>query len=163
MCGIAGWLSFSRDLNNQAKTICRMVQTMMNRGPDEEGIWINGPIALGHRRLSIIDLAGGKQPMVDLVDDNNKVALIYTGEIYNFQELRAELISRGHVFNTKSDTEVVLKSYVEWGIDFVDKLNGMYAFAIWDDRIRSLFLVRDRMGVKPLYYYPTADGVLFGI
>ncbi|MBI0424489.1 asparagine synthase (glutamine-hydrolyzing) [Acinetobacter sp. ACIN00229] len=162
MCGIAGWLSFSRDLNNEAKTICRMVQTMMNRGPDEEGIWINGPIALGHRRLSIIDLAGGKQPMVDLVDDNNKVALIYTGEIYNFQELRAELISRGHVFNTKSDTEVVLKSYVEWGIDFVDKLNGMYAFAIWDDRIRSLFLVRDRMGVKPLYYYPTADGVLFG-
>lgn len=161
MCGIAGWLSFNRDLKNEARTICRMVKSMMNRGPDEEGIWIDGPIALGHRRLSIIDLEGGKQPMLDSIGNNN-VTLIYTGEVYNFIELKMELTSRGHIFKTNSDTEVVLKAYIEWGIESVEKLNGMFAFAIWDSRINSLFLIRDRMGVKPLYYYETSDGVLFG-
>ncbi|KAF9913941.1 hypothetical protein FBU30_002947, partial [Linnemannia zychae] len=136
---------------------------MALRGPDGQGIWIEGPIGLGHRRLSIIDLEGGAQPMVATVNDKNDVAVItYSGEVYNFQDLRIELQAKGRHFNTLSDTEVVLQAYVEWGVGFVDKLNGMYAFAIWDTRTQELLLVRDRLGIKPLYYYQTQDGVIFG-
>ena len=163
MCGITGWLSYSQDMQAHDGILQRMTDSMARRGPDARGIWIDGPIGLGHRRLSIIDLEGGKQPMLARQTDGKQaVAITYSGEIYNFRELRAELQLRGHRFENRSDTEVVLRAYLEWGEDFVDRLNGMFAFAIWDRRQERLLLVRDRMGVKPLYYYPTADGVIFG-
>src|SRR5690606_15831010 len=163
MCGIVGWLSYSQDMQAQRNTLKRMTETMANRGPDAEGIWITGPIGFGHRRLSIIDLAGGRQPMLARRDDGLEAAAItYSGEAYNFRELRAELKGRGHRFESLSDTEVVLRAYLEWGEGFVERLNGMYAFAVWDLTTQELLLVRDRMGVKPLYYYETVDGVVFG-
>jgi asparagine synthase (glutamine-hydrolysing) len=162
MCGIAGWVDFSRDVRQDEKTLEAVTRTMACRGPDAEGMWAGRHAALGHRRLSIIDLEGGRQPMV--ADDAGRVlaCLTYSGEVYNFQELRRELKGRGHAFRTHSDTEVVLRAYLEWGEGLVDRLNGMYAFAVWDERAQTLLLVRDRMGVKPLYYFPTADGVVFG-
>lgn len=163
MCGITGWLSYSQDMQAQRDTLQRMIDTMARRGPDAGGVWLSGPIGLGHRRLSIIDLEGGRQPMLARRDDGLEAAAIsYSGEVYNFRELRAELKVRGHRFESRSDTEVVLRAYLEWGSAFVEHLNGMYAFALWDLRTQELLLVRDRMGVKPLYYYETADGLVFG-
>ncbi|MFJ2407026.1 asparagine synthase (glutamine-hydrolyzing) [Streptomyces xanthochromogenes] len=162
MCGIAGWIDFGRDLTQERATVDAMTQTMACRGPDDEGVWIAPHAAIGHRRLSVIDLEGGRQPMTAEEDGRLLAVLTFSGEIYNYRELRADLVSRGHRFRTKSDTEVVLRGYLEWGEGVVDKLNGMFAFGIWDVAREELLLVRDRMGVKPLYYYPTADGVLFG-
>ncbi|MFF4263142.1 asparagine synthase (glutamine-hydrolyzing) [Streptomyces virginiae] len=162
MCGLAGWVDFERDLTAHTETASAMTGTMECRGPDAGGLWTSTHAILGHRRLAIIDLEGGKQPMVADADDPTQPVITYTGEVYNFQELREELRGLGHVFRTTSDTEVVLRAYVEWGAGFADRLNGIYAFAIWDPRTEELLLVRDRMGVKPLYYYPTAAGVLFG-
>lgn len=163
MCGIAGWLSYSQKMELQRDTLQHMTDTMALRGPDAGGLWIDGPVGLGHRRLSIIDLEGGRQPMTAMHGGLREVAAItYSGEVYNFRELRTELQRCGHLFETRSDTEVVLRAYVQWGEAFVERLNGMYAFAIWDLRTQELLLIRDRMGVKPLYYYPTADGVVFG-
>ncbi|MGY8822053.1 MAG: asparagine synthase (glutamine-hydrolyzing) [Pseudomonadales bacterium] len=163
MCGITGWLSYSQDMQIQRDTLQRMTDTMARRGPDAGGVWLSGPIGLGHRRLSIIDLEGGRQPMLARRDDGLEAAAIsYSGEVYNFRELRAELKVRGHCFESRSDTEVVLRAYLEWGSAFVEHLNGMYAFALWDLRTQELLLVRDRMGVKPLYYYETTDGLIFG-
>ncbi|MTD52382.1 asparagine synthase (glutamine-hydrolyzing) [Amycolatopsis pithecellobii] len=158
MCGIAGWLSFDRDLTQHREVIDAMTGTMACRGPDDSGSWIRPDVALGHRRLAIIDLPGGRQPMAE----TGLAAMVYSGEVYNFTELRAELSQRGHRFATDSDTEVVLHGYLEWGDAVVDHLNGMYAFAIWDEREDKLVMIRDRMGIKPFYYYPTSDGVLFG-
>lgn len=134
---------------------------MACRGPDDDGIWLGERAALGHRRLSIIDLVGGRQPMAVQTPDG-AVVIVYIGETYNFRELREQLVGRGHRFTTSSDTEVVLRGYLEWGPDVVTRLNGMYGFAIWDERTATLLLTRDRMGIKPFYYYPTSDGVLFG-
>ncbi|MFB9831787.1 asparagine synthase (glutamine-hydrolyzing) [Actinoallomurus acaciae] len=161
MCGITGWVSFERDLRAERATVDAMTETMACRGPDDRGTWITDHAALGHRRLAIIDLPGGRQPMT--VDTpNGPVVMVYSGEAYNFTELRDELTGRGHRFRTDSDTEVVLRAYLEWGDAFTERLNGMYAFAIWDSRENRLVMVRDRMGIKPFYYYETADGVLFG-
>lgn len=162
MCGIAGWVDFERDLTRERNTAQAMTDTMYNRGPDAGGLWLAPHAAMGHRRLSIIDLEGGRQPMV--AEENGKpvAVLIYTGEVYNFRELRSELQALGHRFQTQSDTEVVLNAWRQWGISFTERLNGIYAFAIWDVREQELLLVRDRLGVKPLYYYPTPAGVLFG-
>ncbi|HDT1677224.1 TPA: asparagine synthase (glutamine-hydrolyzing) [Enterobacter hormaechei subsp. steigerwaltii] len=163
MCGMTGWLSFSRDLAVHQETLQRMTDTLALRGPDAQGMWIEGPMGLGHRRLSIIDLEGGRQPMAADHDGQRAASIIsYTGEVYNFQDLKHDLHGRGHRFETRSDTEVVLRAYLEWGPSFVDRLNGMYAFAIWNRFTQELLLVRDRMGVKPLYYYQTDDGVVFG-
>ncbi|AHI00707.1 asparagine synthase (glutamine-hydrolyzing) [Kutzneria viridogrisea] len=161
MCGIAGWVSFERDLAAERATVDAMTETMTCRGPDAEGVWIDRHAALGHRRLSIIDLEGGRQPMV-VETPEGPVAMTYSGEAYNFTELRRELAARGHKFRTDSDTEVVLHGYLEWGAGVAERLNGMVAFAIWDSRSQQLVMVRDRMGIKPFYYYETADGVLFG-
>jgi asparagine synthase (glutamine-hydrolysing) len=158
MCGIAGWVEFDRDLTKQRATIDAMAETMSCRGPDDGQLWLARHVALGHRRLAVIDVEGGRQPMA--VDGLAVVS--YSGEIYNFRELRAELGAKGHSFRTRSDTEVLLRAYLEWGEDFVDRLNGMYAFALWDVRREELLLVRDRTGIKPLYYYPLPTGVLFG-
>ncbi|MCW2878660.1 MAG: hypothetical protein JWQ95_2760 [Sphaerisporangium sp.] len=162
MCGITGWVDFDRDLRESRDTLRDMTETMACRGPDDEGMWLSPHGALGHRRLAIIDLQGGRQPMVAEEDGEVLAVLTYSGEVYNFQELRVELAARGHQFRTRSDTEVVLRAYLEWGADLGVHFNGMYAFGIWDPRTEELVLVRDRLGIKPLYYYPTPAGVLFG-
>ncbi|MEU2791600.1 asparagine synthase (glutamine-hydrolyzing) [Streptomyces sp. NPDC007100] len=164
MCGLAGWVSFRRDLTAYEDVARRMTETMACRGPDASGLWTSEHALLGHRRLAIIDIEGGRQPMTGADDagSGDSPVITYTGEVYNFRELREELRTLGHTFHTSSDTEVVLRAYLEWGDRLAEHLNGIYAFALWDPRSRELLLVRDRMGVKPLYYYPTADGVLFG-
>ncbi|MBB6551152.1 asparagine synthase (glutamine-hydrolyzing) [Nonomuraea rubra] len=162
MCGIAGWVDFERDLRQERGTAQDMTDTMACRGPDDEGLWTDRHAAIGHRRLAIIDLEGGRQPMIAEDEGREQAVLTYSGEVYNFEELREELSGRGHRFRTRSDTEVVLRAYLEWGEDLAGHLNGMFAFGIWDARSESLLLVRDRMGIKPLYYYPTPHGVLFG-
>jgi asparagine synthase (glutamine-hydrolysing) len=162
MCGIVGWLDFDRDLRTQRPLMLKMVETMRRRGPDHGGVWLSVHAALGYRRLAVIDIEGGRQPM--LADENDPVGpvvLVYNGEVYNFQELRAELAGSGYVFRTRSDTEVVLQAYRQWGAACAERLNGIFAFAIWDSVHQSLLLVRDRMGVKPLYYFPLPRGVLF--
>ncbi|QBJ89358.1 asparagine synthase (glutamine-hydrolyzing) [Streptomyces seoulensis] len=161
MCGITGWVSYDRDLGAEDAVLDAMTETMACRGPDDRGVWAEGPAALGHRRLAIIDLPGGRQPMSVATPQGN-VALVYSGEAYNFTELRRELGDRGHRFTTDSDTEAVLRGYLEWGDSVAERLNGMYAFAVWDGRHDKLVMIRDRMGIKPFYYQPTADGVLFG-
>ncbi|MFE6684946.1 asparagine synthase (glutamine-hydrolyzing) [Streptomyces sp. NPDC057743] len=162
MCGITGWISFNRELRAEQATVDAMTETMACRGPDDRGTWVQGPAALGHRRLAIIDLPGGRQPMTAERADGTKVVLVYSGETYNYGELRSELVDKGHRFTTDSDTEVVLHAYLEWGEAVAERLNGMFAFAVWDEQRQRLVMVRDRMGIKPFYYYPTADGVLFG-
>jgi asparagine synthase (glutamine-hydrolysing) len=158
---MTGWVDFSRDLTRERAVIEAMTETMACRGPDAAGSWLRRDVALGHRRLAVIDLTGGAQPMV-VSTPSGDVAMVYTGEAYNFTDLRHELVAKGHSFETSSDTEVVLRGYLQWGEGLADRLNGMYAFAIWDSRERKLVMIRDRMGVKPLYFYPTRDGVLFG-
>jgi asparagine synthase (glutamine-hydrolysing) len=161
MCGITGWISFDRDLTRERETLDAMTQTMACRGPDASGTWVDRHAALGHRRLSVIDLPGGKQPMT-VRTPTGEVTLVYSGETYNFTELRHELVRRGERFETASDTEVVLRGYLCWGEAVAERLNGMYAFAIWDARAQKLVMIRDRLGIKPFYYYRTADGLLFG-
>jgi asparagine synthase (glutamine-hydrolysing) len=157
MCGITGWVDFGRDLRNERATIEAMTATMIPRGPDAGDVWCSAHAALGHRRLAVIDLACGEQPM-----SAEDAVLTFSGEIYNFTELREELASYGHSFRTRSDTEVLLRSYLQWGRDCVLHLNGMFAFGLWDGRRQELLLARDRLGVKPLYYAVRPDGVLFG-
>jgi asparagine synthase (glutamine-hydrolysing) len=161
VCGITGWVAYQHDLTAQRQVAETMTETMACRGPDDSGVWLGRHAAMGHRRLAVIDLPGGTQPMTADTAEG-AVTLVYSGECYNYTELRAELRRRGHPFRTDSDTEVVLRGYLEWGDAVVDRMNGMFAFAVWDDRSERLLLARDRMGVKPLYYYPTGDGVLFG-
>src|SRR5262245_17379359 len=144
MCGIAGWVDYARDLTLERSVLLKVTKTMERRGPDAEGLWLSPRAALGHRRLSIIDLEGGRQPMIAAEDGAAAAVLIYTGEIYNFRELGAELEAKGHTFKTRSDTEVVLHAYLEWGDAFPERLNGMYAFALWNARDEELLLVRDR-------------------
>ncbi|GAA3197716.1 MULTISPECIES: asparagine synthase (glutamine-hydrolyzing) [Streptomyces] len=162
MCGITGWISYDRNLTTERPTLEAMTETMACRGPDAAGIWLDTHAAFGHRRLAVIDLDGGKQPMAVERDGRTLLVTTYSGEVYNYRELKAELTALGHTFRTQSDTEVVLHAYLEWGEAFTERLNGMYAFALWDPRTEELLLVRDRMGIKPLYYQPTAHGVLFG-
>ncbi|WP_241684542.1 asparagine synthetase B [Actinomadura sp. J1-007] len=157
MCGIVGWVDYDRDLTRERATAREMTRTMALRGPDDEGLWIDPHAALGHRRLAVIDVEGGVQPMSE-----GPATIVYSGETYNFDELRRDLEGRGHAFRTRSDTEVVLRAYLEWGAAAVERFNGMYAFAVWDRRTEELLLARDRMGIKPLYYAPTPHGVLFG-
>jgi asparagine synthase (glutamine-hydrolysing) len=161
MCGITGWVAFRRDLDQELDTLDEMTATMSCRGPDAAGTWTDGVVALGHRRLAVIDLPGGVQPMIEHTP-RGAVVLVFAGEIYNFVELRHELSVAGEVFRTDSDTEVLLRGYLRWGDAVVDRLNGMFSFAVWDGRDRRLLLVRDRLGIKPLYVYRTPDGVLFG-
>jgi asparagine synthase (glutamine-hydrolysing) len=161
VCGIAGVVDFDTGLTGGQEITRAMTETMACRGPDAHGTWCGRHVVLGHRRLAVIDLDGGAQPMV--TDDAGTVnALTYSGEVYNFEQLRLQLQSAGHEFRTRSDTEVVLRAYRQWGAEFVTHLTGMYAFALWDGRQQELLLVRDRMGIKPLYYAPTPGGVLFG-
>ncbi|MFJ7954382.1 asparagine synthase (glutamine-hydrolyzing) [Lysinibacillus sp. NPDC096418] len=160
MCGITGWASFQKDLRTSRQIMQAMTQTLNKRGPDDENIWCSEHIAFGHRRLAVIDLIGGKQPMEKTYDGSNYV-ITYNGELYNTDEIRKELQKRGHVFTTYSDTEVLLTAYIEWKEQCVDYLNGIFAFGVWDEKEQSLFLCRDRLGVKPLFYTKRSEGLFF--
>ncbi|MFF4484076.1 asparagine synthase (glutamine-hydrolyzing) [Streptomyces sp. NPDC001520] len=160
MCGITGWVSFHQDPRTQAPVIEAMTATLAPRGPDAAGVWLGPRAAIGHRRLAVIDLAGGVQPMTDRPDAPTTV-LTYSGEIYNHHELRSQLSGLGHEFRTRSDTEVVLRGYAEWGEKVADHLDGMFAFAVWDERAQRLLLVRDRLGVKPLFWAEVDGGLAF--
>ncbi len=154
MCGITGWMT--RDGSPVEERLFKhMTDKINHRGPDGEGYFIGGDVALGHKRLSIIDIAGGHQPMYS---QGREVVLSYNGEIYNFQSLRRELEGLGHRFVTQSDTEVLLNSYMQWGEACVERLRGMFAFAVWDGPKQKLFLARDRLGIKPLFYSFLPDG-----
>ncbi|MFF3763887.1 asparagine synthase (glutamine-hydrolyzing) [Streptomyces sp. NPDC001922] len=161
MCGIAGWVSFDEDPRRQVPVIERMTASLALRGPDASGVWCGPYAALGHRRLAVLDLEGGVQPMT-AGPEGAEVVLSYSGEVYNHDELRTELRRRGHDFRTRSDTEVVLRAYQEWGDALTERLEGMYAFAIWDSERQRLLLVRDRLGVKPLHWARTPGGLVFG-
>ncbi|WDP90767.1 MAG: asparagine synthase (glutamine-hydrolyzing) [Desulfobacter sp.] len=157
MCGVAGFYNFQGHNQDEARVqVLSMVRELVHRGPDEEGVYVDGKYALGHRRLSIIDLSSGQQP---LAIDGGALCIVFNGEIYNFIEIRKKLEGLGHVFRTKSDTEVILRAYKQWGKKCVARLNGMFAFAVIDQNNQSLFLARDRLGKKPLYYYH--DGKTF--
>jgi len=163
MCGIAGWVDWQRDLcqDREMAVIEKMTETLIPRGPDDQGIWAADHVLLGHRRLIVLDPLGGTQPMVK-VHQGRTYVIVYNGEIYNYRELRSKLKSLGHDFvAANSDTEVLLHSYIEWGINCVHYLNGIFAFAIWDESRQHLLLVRDRLGVKPLFYRAGPDSLLF--
>jgi asparagine synthase (glutamine-hydrolysing) len=159
MCGIAGQFNFERREPVDRETIVRMARSIAHRGPDDEGFFIAGAVGLGFRRLSIIDLAGGHQPMSDAEET---VWVILNGEIYNFKELRAELEERGHHFRSRSDTEVIIHGYKEWGIDVLNHLNGMFGLAIWDVNKKRLVVARDAMGIKLIYYKIDNGQLTFG-
>lgn len=159
MCGICGKLYFDAQRPVEGHDLIRMMEVINHRGPDDEGVYLSGPVGFGHKRLSIIDLSTGKQP---ISNENGTVWIVYNGEIYNYQGLREELVRKGHSFASQSDTEVIVHLYEEYGPDCVSKLRGMFAFAIWDENHRTLFLARDRVGIKPLYYWIGPDRLLFG-
>lgn len=159
MCGICGKLEFDPGKQVPEDLLKRMADAIRHRGPDDEGFYASGQIGLGFRRLSIIDLDSGHQP---LSNENGTVWIVFNGEIYNYQSLRKELAEKGHVFKTKSDTEVIVHLYEEYGSECVQKLRGMFAFAIWDSPNNTLFLARDRVGIKPLYYYLGKNFLSFG-
>jgi asparagine synthase (glutamine-hydrolysing) len=158
MCGICGKLMFGSEATVSPALVKAMAETIHHRGPDDEGYYVSGPIGLGFRRLSIIDLQSGHQPVSN---EDGTIQIIFNGEIYNFQELRAFLLSKGHVFRTQSDTEVIVHLYEELGPQCLQRLRGMYAFAIWDENTKTLFLARDRVGIKPLYYCLTDTSLVF--
>jgi asparagine synthase (glutamine-hydrolysing) len=158
MCGIAGQVSLDGHRPVDVGLIRRMTQVIAHRGPDGEGHHVAGPVGLGHRRLAIIDADTGAQPMCN---EDGTVWITFNGEIYNYIELRRELKSRGHVFRSASDTEVIVHLYEEYGEECLTHLRGMFAFAIWDAPRRTLFLARDRVGIKPLYYTQTGNALLF--
>jgi asparagine synthase (glutamine-hydrolysing) len=159
MCGICGQYNFGSQAPVDRQDIEAMADSLVHRGPDDEGYYIAGPLGLGFRRLSIIDLAGGHQPMAD---QEESVWVIFNGEIYNFFELRRELENYGHVFRTKSDTEVIVHGYKQWGDDVLNRLNGMFGLVIWDARHRRLVLARDPFGIKLVYYRIDGDSLYFG-
>src|SRR6266478_3668716 len=159
MCGICGQFNFASNAAVDPEIIRRMAGSIAHRGPDDEGYFVSGPIGLGFRRLSIIDLAGGHQPMADA---EKTVWVIFNGEIYNFKELRVELEQLGYCFRTNCDTEVIVHGYLEWGTDVLNHLNGMFGLAIWDVKKRRLVVARDAMGIKLIYYRLTNSQLTFG-
>lgn len=158
MCGICGVFDL-KGAPVDRPLVERMASVIRHRGPDGEGFYVQGPIGLGHRRLSIIDLEGGAQP---ITNEDGTLQIIFNGEIYNFIELREELEKKGHIFKTRSDTEVILHGYEEWGLECILRFNGIFAFALWDQKRKRLILARDHLGVKPLYYVVLGNRLLFG-
>src|SRR5213083_2530322 len=158
MCGIVGIVKLNPIETVDGACLTRMRDVLHHRGPDDEGLLIDGPVGLGHRRLAIVDVAGGHQPMAN---EDQTVWIVFNGEIYNHAELRPELEARGHRYRTRSDTETILHLYEEEGDRCVERLRGMFAFALWDRRRRRLLLARDRLGIKPLYYAVTERELLF--
>ncbi|MBI2914964.1 MAG: asparagine synthase (glutamine-hydrolyzing) [Firmicutes bacterium] len=161
MCGITGWIDWKGDLTGAGPVLRLMVETLAPRGPDDEGMWLSPHAALGHRRLSVIDPAGGAQPMVR-ERGSSPFVIVYNGELYNTEDIRRELLTMGYNFRGHSDTEVLLTAYIEWGPTCVHRLNGIFAFAVWNDGDRTLFVARDRLGVKPLFYTQRNGSFFFG-
>lgn len=160
MCGITGWIDICKDLLPHQKLIERMTETLKFRGPDATGLWTSSNALLGHKRLIVVDPEGGRQPMVRKVGETEYV-LVYNGELYNTMELRKELENFGYEFTGHSDTEALLLAYIHWGADCVKKLNGIFAFAVWNEKEKSLFMARDRFGVKPLFYAQRDSSLIF--
>lgn len=159
MCGFCGVLNFDGQTPVNRETLAAMTATLQHRGPDDLGFFLSTPVGLGHRRLSIIDLETGHQP---LSNEDGSIWIVYNGELYNYQAIRANLEKAGHRFATLSDTEVIVHAYEEYGADCLKVMNGMFAFALWDSRRQRLFLARDRVGIKPLYYALLPEGMVFG-
>ena len=157
MCGIVGLIEFGQNFDRQ-NIITEMIGFLHHRGPDAAGMYLNGPAALGHARLSIIDLSGGDQP---IHNEDKSLWVVFNGEIFNYPELREELVKKGHSFYTQSDTEVLVHAFEEYDTDMLGHLNGQFAFAIWDDNHQRLFLARDRVGIRPLFYYQTGRYLAF--
>lgn len=160
MCGISGFTRVSGNSQNDRDIINNMVNVQRHRGPDSSGVWDCDEVIIGHNRLAIVDISGGAQPMTKICGEH-KYVITYNGELYNTEELRNKLLILGHTFKTYSDTEVLLTSYIEWGTDCLDYMNGIFAFAIWDDFEKRFFLARDRFGVKPLFYSFTGEQLIF--
>lgn len=160
MCGIVGWCNINKDISDNTEIVVKMRDTLTNRGPDSFGIKSYKNSILAHRRLAIVDPTGGLQPMTKVIG-GSEYTISYNGELYNTDEVRNDLINKGYNFSTYSDTEVLLTSYIEYGKDCVDKINGIYAFAIWNENKKELFLARDPLGVKPLFYSLKDGGVIF--
>lgn len=161
MCGIVGWIDWQENLTQRGSLMEQMADTLCHRGPDARGQWLSPHAALAHRRLIVIDPQSGGQPM-SYQEGERSYTITYNGEIYNFRELRRELESYGHTFRTQSDTEVILHAYAEWGEACVQRLNGIFAFGLWDEQKQQLLLARDHLGVKPLYYAQRGSTILFG-
>ncbi|MDZ7724143.1 MAG: asparagine synthase (glutamine-hydrolyzing) [candidate division KSB1 bacterium] len=159
MCGICGVFNRNPEHHVDPRDIKRMCDAIVHRGPDQQGAYVSANIGIGMRRLSIIDLSTGNQP---IFNEDGSLAIVFNGEIYNHQQLRKELVAKGHRFKTHSDTEAIVHAYEEYGEACPEKLNGMFAFAIWDRKRQSVFLARDRIGIKPLYYYIDANRLVFG-
>jgi asparagine synthase (glutamine-hydrolysing) len=159
MCGICGRYNFASQAPVERRDLEKMTRTMVHRGPDDEGYYLEGALGFGFRRLSIIDLEGGHQPMSDR---EKTVWVVFNGEIYNFPELKRDLEDLGHVFQTRCDTEVIVLGYKQWGDEVLNRLNGMFGLAIWDTRQKRLVIARDRFGVKPVYYRVDQGQLYFG-
>ncbi|RKQ35658.1 asparagine synthase (glutamine-hydrolyzing) [Oceanobacillus halophilus] len=161
MCGITGLVEWKKDVRSSQKIVEKMTNTLAHRGPDDTGLWLDRHVGFGHKRLSVVDLEGGRQPMKK---EKNGVSytIIYNGELYNTEELRKDLVQKGYTFTTTSDTEVLLTAYMEWKENCVKYLNGIYAFGVWDEEKEQLFMSRDRMGVKPLFYHEVPGRFIFG-
>ena len=160
MCGIVGFVNYKKEFKNNKEVLNNMLQTLSKRGPDEEGIYLNKNVSLGHKRLIVIDPEGGKQPMVEKYSFG-EYAIVYNGQLYNTNELKSTLEENNFNFFTRSDTEILLKSYIYYGKDVVKHLNGIFAFAIWNTKNNELFLARDHFGIKPLYYTEYDNGLIF--
>jgi asparagine synthase (glutamine-hydrolysing) len=159
MCGICGLYNYRNREPADTGLVRSMVASIIHRGPDDNGFYFNGPVALGMCRLSIIDLSGGAQP---ISDEAGRSWIVFNGEIYNFQDLRKELEGHGHTFKSHSDTETIVHAYEQWGVEALDRLNGMFALALWDDTRQQMVLARDPFGIKPLYYWDDGRGLVFG-
>ncbi|KAB3528825.1 asparagine synthase (glutamine-hydrolyzing) [Alkaliphilus serpentinus] len=160
MCGFVGWVDYEKNLLDRGVVMDKMITTLSKRGPDAEGVYATTNALLGHRRLIVVDPEGGGQPMTRIVD-GRRYTIIYNGELYNTEDVRKLLVNRGYGFQSYSDTEVLLTAYIEWGRDCLNKLNGIYAFGIWDEEKKELFLARDRLGVKPLFYSKVDTSFVF--
>lgn len=161
MCGIAGWIDFEKDLSEKDNIIDAMIETLKLRGPDSEGKYMSRHVLFGHRRLIVVDPEGGKQPMKKEIGGNEYI-IVYNGELYNTEDLRQELLKEGYEFDSYSDTEVLLTSYICWGESCVERLNGIFAFAVYDKSRESVFLARDPLGVKPLFFSRRGSSLIFG-
>ncbi|CAM4089913.1 asparagine synthase [Bacillus manliponensis] len=161
MCGITGWIDYKHGLQHEKETITKMTETLSKRGPDDTNVWMSRHALFGHKRLAVVDLEGGKQPMTRKKEDN-RYTICYNGELYNTEDIRKELLKKGYTFEGHSDTEVLLFSYIEWGEECTRHLNGIYAFAVWNEKEEKVFMARDRLGVKPLFYKYEDGKLLFG-
>lgn len=161
VCGITGWIDWHQDLTQQVFIVEKMANSLAKRGPDASNVWSSRHLLLGHTRLIVVDPAGGIQPM-SIEKNNHTFTIVYNGELYNTEEIRKELLQRGYSFQSYSDTEVLLTAYIEWGENCVMHLNGIFAFAVWDQHREQLFMARDRLGVKPLFYREENGSLIFG-